>query len=431
MNGLPPTIVDVKNDFNQAVLSQNSNTNPTIKGTDWDVYGTALATVVSLVRQDIQTAINSIFTQYEKGLYLDWKAYSLGQIPRRAETFATISVTTSSSTTITIPENAEFTTNYNGSKYYNIFATSVTNTSTVLSLRAGQSGSGYSLPVGSVLKSTNYPGLVLTVKSSTDGQGQETDSQLRQRLLYVEQNPTGGDRKGQYYAWALQSDSDITDAIIEPELYPDTLIIGVFVLAGGEDYDYLLVNKIPYNRTATPAIIYNATIYLNALISLGSAVQVASVNLYVPANFGQAWDIQIYVNLLPGANLNDLITNVDGSSITIENMIRQELRRAFITYDFGGEEIRKNQYFITVTRLREALWSSLSVREGIYAKILTDLTLVINNNPYLDITVPHNYLDNEGNLIALYDTLTYGGNGNVITTPGYTIVVTKEDYLNV
>lgn len=431
MNGLPPTVVDAKNDFNQAVLSQNPQTNPTIKGTDWDVYGTALATITSLVRQDIQTAINSIFTQYEKGLYLDWKAYSLGQIPRRAETFATVSVTTSSSTTITIPENAEFTTNYNGSKYYNIFATSVTNNTTILSLRAGQSGSGYSLPVGSILKSTSYPNLVLTVTNSTDGQGQETDSQLRQRLLYVEQNPTGGDRKGQYYAWALESDSDVTDAIVEPALYPDTLIIGVFVLAGGENYDYLLVNNIPYSRTATPATVYNATIDLNALISLGSAVQVASINLYVPANFGQTWNVTVAVNLLPGANLTDLITNVDGSPITIEDMVKQELRRAFITYNFGGEEIIHNQYLITTTRLTEALWSSLSIREGIYARILTDVTLLINGDPLANITVPHNYLDDTGNLIALYDLITYDGNGNIITTPGYSVIVEKQAYLNV
>lgn len=428
MNGLPPVISDIKTQFNQAVLSQNPNTNPTIKGTDWDVYGTALAAVVSLVRQDIQTATNSIFTQFEKGLYLDWKAYSLGQLPRRAETFATVSANVSTSTPIVIPAGTQFTTTYNNIKYVTIATISATGATNDLSLRSSQSGSGFSLPTGAILKSTTYPNLIVTVTGSSDGQGQETDSQLRQRLLFVEQNPTGGDREGQYVTWAQQSDPDVTDALVETELYPDTLIIGIFILVGGEDYDYLLLNKIPYSRTATSATIYNAALYLNAIISLGIAIQVASIALYVPANFNQQWDIEVSVNLQPGVELSTLITNIDGSPISIQDMVMQELRRAFITFDFGGEEIVNNQFSISTTRLTNALWNSLSVREGIYANILTDVTLLINGDALANIQVPHNYLDSNGNLVALYDLYTYDAHSNLILTPGYSVNIVKQAY---
>ena len=425
------TLDQIKQNFNQYISTQNANINPYVKGTDWDVFGTALSGIISGVYQDQQNISNATFIQFATGLFLDYWAYSLGQPPRSGATYTTV-IATIAATPLGLeifPVGTVFSTTYNNQNYNLIGSVTTSETEPVtISLQCQTTGSGLSLPTGAVLTNTVYSNTDAVVASSTDGQSAETDSQLRQRLQYIMQNPQGGGRTGQYISWAEASDSNVTGGI---EVFPLTgsdLTIGVFVLAGGEDYDYLLVNETPYNRTATPATVLNSNVYINALRPIDSDVYVASVSLFQPGEYmsPNVYQITVQVSLITGLTLSSLITNIDGSQITVENMILQELRRGFITYPFQGTLIDTTNY-ILISRLEQVLDSSLSVNGGIYQQILTDRNITILNTTTstpettgipVTLSTPNSPLDSDGNLICLYDLITYDNTGAVVAVSG-------------
>lgn len=428
----PLTLNQIKTNFNNAISAQNPNINPTVKGTDWDVYGTAASAIVSGVYQDMQNVSNGAFIQLASGLYLDYAAFSLGQTPRRGATYATVIATipATPSGVLIFPVNTIFTTTFNNQTYQLIstVTTSLSNPVTA-SFQCQLTGIGLSLPTGAVLTNSLYSTVSATVTSSTDGQGAETDGQLRSRLLYTCQNPQGGGRTGQYVSWTLESDSNVTGAIVAFPMLPGGLEIGVFVMSGGEDYDNFLTSNTPYNRTATPAIVLNSLIYINALRPVDASVSVASVALFEPGELTspQTYNIDVTVSLTPGLTLSSLVTNINGAQITIENLILQELRRGFITYPFQGTDVSGSNY-ILISRLEQVLDVSLSVNGGIYQQILVDRTITILNGVTpltIGIPVPMKEVDSEGNLICVYDLITDNGAGSVpvsgIPTPTVTL----------
>ncbi len=423
------TLQQIQNSFNQFIAMQNPDINPSVRGTDWWAYGFALSGIASGIYQDQQNISNAIFTQFEQGLFLDYRAFSMGQPPRRGEVFATVIATLepTPSGSIIFPVGTIFSTTFNNQNYV-LIATATTSTSTTIeiSLQCALSGSGLSLPTGTILTNLLFSLLNATVVSSTDGQASETDGQLRARLLFASQNPQGGGREGQYTTWALASDSNVTGVIVVPPPLPGSLQIGVFDLAGGEDYDSLLLTGTPYNRTATPATILNSNIYINAQRPLDADVFVSSVSLFQPSLLvtdPDTYQITVEVSLVNSLTLSSLVTNIDGNPITVENMILQELRRGFITYPFQGTQIGDiltPTFYILISRLEQVLDSSLSVNGGIYQQILTDRNITIDDGlPVLTgIQVPHDVKDSNDNLICVYDLITYDSGGTIIPTPG-------------
>ncbi len=422
------TLQQIQNNFNQFIAMQNPDINPSVRGTDMWAYGFALSGIASGIYQDQQNISNAIFIQFEQGLFLDYRAFSMGQPPRRGEIFATVTATlpVTPAGAVIFPVGTVFTTTFNNQNYILIgTATTSTTVPVEISVQCVLSGSGLSLPTGAILTNSLFSILNATVVNSTDGGPAETDGQLRARLLYASQNPQGGGRAGQYVTWALASDSNVTGAIVVPPPLPASLEIGVFDLAGSEEYDSFLLTSTPYSRTATAATILNSNIYINAQRPLDADVFVSSVALFQPGLLSPpaTYQITVEVSLIPSLTLSSVITNIDGQPTTVEEMIQQELRRGFVTYPFQGTEIvgaPTSTYYILISRLEQVLDSSLSVNGGIYQQILTDRTITIDDGSPVTpgIPVPHDERDTNGNLICVYDLITYDSGGGIIPTPG-------------
>jgi hypothetical protein len=387
--------------FNEALEQQNPTTNPALSGGDWDFYGTAVGAVAASASQDIQSLRLALFVQFAQGVFLDYALFSLGLPARSAETFAVAQASNSvlPGSPYFFPKDTPFTSSFNGSTYLLISDVTMSTTEpTVFSLQSQESGPGFQLPEAAVLSNTVQPTVSIAVSMSTDGQSAETDGQVRQRILQAKQNPPGSGRAEDYILWASQASSFITNpyAVIIPDFFPGSSQVGVYVTSGGADYDSILVNTLPYTRTATAATITAADIYIRRQKPVQSRVFVSSVSTYMITNA-----IVINVVLPDGFTLSSLVTNIDGNPITIEDMVFQEFRRGFITYPFTGTLIGSTPY-ILLSRLQQTLDVGLSVNGGIYQQILVSREILVDGLAQ-DIVVPYNQLDSNLNLECVYD----------------------------
>lgn len=420
-----PTLNQIKTQFNQTVAMQNPEVDPYVTDTDWDVYGTALAALLSSSYQDIQTLSNAMFIQFASGLFLDYAAFSYGLPPRSGATLATATAVNSPPSTAGIyPQGTTFLSAFNGKNYVLTEAVTILNAPqiTVFPLQAIVTGSGNAIPVSSTLTTTALPPITITVISSADGSDAESDSQLRSFLLQTIQNPVGGGREGQYIALAVETPNvgrRINNAIVIPYFFPNKADIGIFCISGNLNYDDVLLNQTTqtYSLTASASDVQAAYQFIQAQKVCDSIIYVSSVSTYVPQN-----KIVIAVVLANNLTLSSQITNLDGSDITVENMILQEFRRGFITYPYQGTIVGNTQMsFILKSRLEQTLDSGLSVNGGIYAQILITRTITIFSiatptQTIPDIPVPYRTLDTNNNFISVYDIIgTPSGTDTPIT----------------
>ena len=405
------TIAEIQDDYNTALIAENTEINPYVIGTDWDIKGLALAAVMSALYQDVNSVSNNIYVINASGYGLDLSAYSFGLVPRFAVSFATADVNTQTpylASDITFPADTLFLSNFNGYNYSLVIDTSISSTVvTALNLRATIPGLGQQLPVGSTLTAT-YAGVTVTaiVTVSTDGQGSETDSQMRLRVSTTIQNPVGAAREGQYREWALQTPIQSTDAIQDAIVIPEwdaTVVIGIFGLAPGTDYDNILINGLSFTRTLLPADVLTLNAFLNYKKPIGVTLLVGSVATFI---FEAPNQLTVDVVLIPGLTLASIVPNIDGAGISVEDFILQEIRRGFITYPYQGSQIdNTTDRYILISRLEQTLDAGLSVNGGIYAQIIVDRVILYNATPGDNIPVPYQTLNVDNNLEAIYDSL--------------------------
>lgn len=416
------TINDLKEKFNDYISQQNPKINPSVIGTDWDIYSTAIGGIGASIYQDIEGLRQAIFIQYASGVYLDWSAFSLGLPPRQGASIAMVFAATTPpypSLPDFFPAGTVFTSTFNSDPYTLVSDVTVsTSDASNFSLQASQSGPGYQLPVGSTLTNTVFPDVVITVNNSTDGQLFENDGQLRKRILQARQNPTGAGRTSDYINWAIIGSAYISDgitkygvqfALVIKNIFANSSAVGVFTLSGTFNYDQVVLNSSPYSLTTSDIYLQKATTYINTQRPAQANIFINTVETYMIPN-----DITINVVLPLGVTLASTVTNFNGDSISVEDIIFQEFRRGIVSYQLGGS-VLDNEAFLFLSQIGQSLDVGLSINGGIYAQILISWAILVDAITQ-NISVPLNFVNpSTDRLQCVYDILQSNVTINQVT----------------
>lgn len=389
----------VSNQYYTLIQGQNANTNPSQIGSDFYIRGQVLGNIISGAQQDLYLAGLATYVQTSVGEDLDLLAASYSIQGRAAGYFAVGSARLPSNapSTFTIPAGTPVSYSGNNIDYIVDADTQILiGTQGVIPIRSTSLGTGQQIPNGTVvtLGTPINTFNTLVIIQMTDGQGLETDAQMQARILFLLQNPPLGGTIGDYQAWAL-SQSGVTDALILPN-FTSQGIVGIFLLSGGADYDVILENPgVPYNRTANSTVISQVTNYINSVRPANDSIFVTTVDTYqVPLI------VSVTVVLANDLTLSSLIP---GTSLTAEQIIQREVRRAIIESPTGGTIIGGNRYLL-LSSIEQALDIGLSAslaETGIYASILVD-RMVQYNDLDQNIMVPSS-LNEDENGPFIYD----------------------------
>jgi len=363
------TLNDLFNDYNAILVASNTNINAGVVGTDWYVKGKVLSAMLTIVYQDILQAQNAIYLQSASGFQLDLQLRSYGFTPRQAATFALVYTkngTPYPSTSYLVAAGTTFTSAFNGKSY--ILQSDVTVETagdSFFDLISSLSGTGTQLPTGSTLTTTvDSQSLVVTVLSSTDGQPTETNDQVSARISNNVKNPIGAAREQQYVLWSREANSNVANAIVIGNFDDGSppLKLAIFLLGFGTNYDDILLTPSLFTRTVTNSVERDVYGYLNSLRLINVNLLISSVSTWVFSD-----NLNIAVTLIPGLTLATLVPNFNGAPISVQNFIIQEIRRAFITYQYQGTAIdATTDRYILLSQIAQGLDSSLSVENGIY-----------------------------------------------------------------
>lgn len=388
--------------FIQSVKDTNPKTNPEQVGGDWDVFGTAQGVIAGQLASDIKNAENSAFIQTQSGNQLTLSAFSRGLVPQRGAIAANCVITNSvfPVSIFTLDEGEQFTSNANGEIYILVARITISNAqATPLSLASQKLGAGLQVPTNSTFQNVLTQSLGYIVSSSNDGEDFESTEEFRKRELQAVQTFAGAGREGDYQRFAFEADPDsITGVVTILNFFPPTGAIGVFVLSGSADFNEILLNPAPYNRTSTPDVVTTVRNNINAFRGIEQQFIAGSVSTFFPTNI-----ILINVRLAEGFLLTTVVANFNGDSITVNDFILQEFRRALITYPTGGtEQPPLNLSFLLLSRIEQTLDSSLSQSSGVYGNFIVDREILVDGM-VKDIPVPFNVTDMNGNLEGIYD----------------------------
>ncbi|MFN8770052.1 MAG: baseplate J/gp47 family protein [Neisseriaceae bacterium] len=373
---------------------------PDAVATDWWVKANVIGGIASGIDQDIYSFRQNIFPQYASGNALDKFLASYNLAPRSAGVPATgyCSLVSKQTQDITIPANTKLSISNN---HYFVQQTTIIRAGELgqIPIQCTNTGSGQQLANGTELKLAipiaNIDKLV--VLGMNDGAGSETDANVRYRIIQAIQNPKLGGTKQDYITWAT-SQPNITDAYVIANIL-QTGILSIFVLSGTNDPDVILANSdISYNRTTTKTDIKSTQDYIETQRPINDNALVSSTDtqIYVEAN-----TINIGVILLPNLTLDTVLASFN--NITVADLIRREVRRAFITSPLYGTQIGNGRY-ILLSDIVQSIDSGLSVTNGIYAQILIDRK--VDYKATQDNIPINTEVQQDNNLFLVYD-ITY------------------------
>lgn len=370
---------------------------PDAAATDWWVKANSIGAIASGIDQDIYTFRQNIFPQYASGNALDKFLASYNLQPRSAGVPATgyCSLPTVQAQDVTLQANTQLSISNN---QYFIQQTTTVKAGTLgqIPIQSANTGSGQQLANGTELKLINPVGNIdkLIVLSMNDGAGSESDPNVRYRILQAIQNPKLGGTKQDYITWAT-SQPNITAAYIVANIL-QTGILSVFVLSGTNDPDVILAKPdIIYNRTTTKPDMQTAQNYIETQrpINDNALVSTTDTQVYADAN-----TINVGVILIQNLTLTTILP--DFNNMTVADLIKREVRRAFISSPLYGTLIGSARY-VLLSDVVQSIDTGLSVTGGIYAQILIDRKVDYKgtqNNIPINATIQQ-----DNNLFLVYD----------------------------
>lgn len=370
---------------------------PDAAATDWWVKANSIGAIASGIDQDIYTFRQNIFPQYASGNALDKFLASYNLQPRSAGVPATgyCSLPAVQAQDVTLPANTQLSISNN---QYFIQQTTTVKAGTLgqIPIQSANTGSGQQLANGTELKLINPVGNIdkLVVLSMNDGAGSESDPNVRYRILQAIQNPKLGGTKQDYITWAT-SQPNITAAYIVANIL-QTGILSVFVLSGTNDADVILAKPdIIYNRTTTKPDMQTAQNYIETQRPINDNALVSTTDTQV---YSDVNTINVGVILIQNLTLDTLLPNFN--NMTVADLIRREVRRAFISSPLYGTAIANSRY-VLLSDVVQCIDTGLSATGGIYAQILIDRKVDYRgtqNNIPINTTIQQ-----DNNLFLVYD----------------------------
>lgn len=368
---------------------------PDAPATDWWVKANGIGGIASGIDQDIYTFRQNIFPQYASGNALDKFLASYNLQSRSAGTPATgyCSLADVQTQDITIPVNTQLSISNN---QYFVQQTTVVIGGSLgqIPIQSSNTGAGQQLANGTELTLTEPIGSIdkLVVISMNEGAGKESDPNVRYRILQAIQNPKLGGTKQDYITWAT-SQPNITASYVAANIL-QTGILSIFVLSGTNDPDVILANPYAYNRTTTDPDIQTVQNYIETQrpINDNALVSTTDTQIYSEAT------INVGVILIQNLTLDTLLPEFN--NITVADLIRREVRRAFISTPLYGTKIGNNRY-IRLSDIVKSVDTGLSADEGVYAQILVDRTIDYKGS---QDNIPINTsIQQDNNLFLIYD----------------------------
>lgn len=369
---------------------------PDAAATDWWVKANSIGGIASGLDQDIYTFRQNIFPQYAGGNALDKFLASYNLQPRSAGIPATgyCRLPAAQSQDVTLPANTQLSISNN--KYF-IQQTSTIKAGTVgqIPIQSTNTGAGQQLANGTELKlDTPISGIdKLVVLTMNDGSGSENDANVKYRILQAIQNPKLGGTKQDYISWAT-AQPNITAAYVLANIL-QTGILSVFVLSGTNDADAILAHpELSYNRTTTKFDIQTVQNYIETQRPINDNALVSTTDTQI---YTEADTLNIGVILIQNLTLDTQLPNFN---LTVADLIRREVRRAFIQSPLYAAQIGKGR-FILLSDIVQAIDNGLSATSGIYAQILIDRKVDYKgsqDNIPIDVTIQP-----DNNLFLVYD----------------------------
>lgn len=420
-----PAQSDVAQNYRNYITAQNTAINPNITGGDFYLKSVAIAGITTGAVADTASYFVQMFPQYLTGTFTNIGLSQRGLSPMQAATYAqaTLGTVNAPAATFTVQAGMQLNSASNGA-IYEIIATTIINITNPASYNSissicTQIGAGNQIPVGSILTfanppidSNNNPVTTLTVQSSIDGSNAETNNGAVVRILAGTQIPKSGSRITDYYYYVLDgnnyiSGNLITDAITIPnnQFLSTNYNFGLFGVGGSSITDYVLNQGLLSNTTYES---FNRTLTNAAITAIGQSVasqQLINITPYINTVSTQNLPttqatvvtpfFQIGVVLATGYNLSTLISlnstdqnnNPIVISLTVEQLIQREVRRAICQQAYGATQTLNTQGVIIastilVSAIEQQLDYALGTTQynGIYATILVDRQVLTYNS---------------------------------------------------
>jgi Baseplate J-like protein len=415
-----PVQSDLIQVFNDTIVAINPNIDPTIEGSDLYFTSNGLSAVGALIIQDNQKVAKNIFSTSSTGTYLDKHGAADGLLrlgALSAEGYATLQDGTGGDTALanyTILSGVQLNNSINNNIY--VVTENVTITmgdsliTIVLPLICTTTGTGTESPSDTIL--TFATPLTITseqvittaiITTMATGSDVESDAQFSLRLYDFEQNPQGGGNAKDYIRWCYLGSSNVTRAEILNTGNVSQGILLPYILVGSNDPNYYVDGSFnngytptpaPINRTASALDILNVSNYIEGVRPITDSPNVVTVGTYELSNidpiFGNGSYFQLTISLSAGLILTTIITLANNVSLTVNDLILREFRRAILSTPLYGTTISGNQYILVsdIERVIQNGLANTANYQGVYASILVDFQLVYFPQDS-DIANPH------------------------------------------
>lgn len=412
-----PTLEDVAQNYRNYITSQNSLINPNVPNTDFYLKSFGIAGISTGIVGDMSSYFINMFPQYKTGIFLDIGLQAAGLPPRFPATYASAILGTVSppSSPFTVQAGMQLNEPITNT-IFQILTTQLILTTDAISYNNIASvctiiGSGNQLAPGTVLffatppidDDTN-PVLSLTVKSSVSGTDVESDDQANLRLLEASQIPRSGSRITDYFYYGLDANVyPVPETINWVLTLPNNQFLsanynfGVFGLSGTGITDAILDKGIINNNY----VLFDRSISAGTISAIETSIriqQLINANPYVDSIGTQFLPtyllpyIQVKVILQVGFDLSSVIkintTDPHNAviSITVEQLIKREVRRAICQQPYGANQTYSASGAITsstifTSSIEDQLGYALGTAQyqGIYATVLLDRIIEIND----------------------------------------------------
>lgn len=229
----------------------------------------------------------------------------------------------------------------------------------------------------------------ITVGEISDGRDIESTDQAAQRILTQVRTPLAGGKVNDYIQFALAADPSVTSANVIR--FPFGFgSVAVIITAGTTDIDAAIDAGDPIVVIPSPVLIETVQDYIetqNPLTDCAVVLAPASVPI----------DVTVNVRYLSGDNS----TIISGQTLTQEELVQREVRRAVYKTPPGGQQIGGSG-FVIASEIEEVLDLNLSsdpYSVGNKAQILRDRQV-------LDLSATGANLQILGNQVAIPNTIT-------------------------
>lgn len=383
LNTNVPTQSELLSTYFGLLQSENPDINPNLDPI-LNILGNVYAGMLSGVYSTIYLYGLNIFPQTANGQFLDIQLAEYGLPPRSAGMYAlgNVEIPTSQIQTSSTTFNAgAILTDPTGTLQYTIIVTTVVPASQqgIIPVQSISIGDGFAQPADDLLTLQTPVNNItsLQVIAMNDGATAETDVQIQTRLLNSIQNYLLGGTKSDYQNWCLQASTNVSSSSV---FSPSQSQIVIYLLGGQLNINNILSTpNITYSRIVNNSTVTIVDNYIEGKRPYTDIVSIDSCSTYIIADA-----ITIAVQLAAGFTLTTLVTNTgipdSITTITVNNFIQQEFRRAVILSGQNAQLLPNNSYYITEETLLTQLSSSLSassISSGIYAQLILNVQLTL------------------------------------------------------